>query len=174
MSLTEYQAFLKPKSVNRERLMRFKEANSTYPESVMATWEISLHHLEQTQPKTAWILQFLGFLDHSSIAEELLVATTETRPWAFDTDLPGRCLSLDLCGELRYLNEDVDFRLAIGTLTSLSLIKRSISQRTLYVHPLVHEWIRVRFNADPERQACLTFASTLIPYQTFPLELVAW
>lgn len=137
MTLVEYLDFLRPRGVDRERLMRFKEANPAYPESVMTTWEISLHHLQQSRPRTAWILQVLGFLDHSYIAEELLVATNETRPWVFNSTFQGRQLPPNLLDDLKYLNNDVGFRLAIGTLTSLSLIKRNASQRTLYVHPLV-------------------------------------
>jgi len=174
MTLVEYLDFLRPRGVDRERLMRFKEANPAYPESVMTTWEISLHHLQQSRPRTAWILQVLGFLDHSYIAEELLVATNETRPWVFNSTFQGRQLPPNLLDDLKYLNNDVGFRLAIGTLTSLSLIKRNASQRTLYVHPLVHEWIRVRLNSDPTKQAEFTIAAILILYQSFPLELVTW
>ena len=63
MTLREYLTYLKPRSIDRERLLRFKQANPTYPDSVMTTWEISLQYLERTQPRACWILQLLGFLD---------------------------------------------------------------------------------------------------------------
>ncbi|KAL2049341.1 hypothetical protein ABVK25_010351 [Lepraria finkii] len=50
MSLQEYLNYLKPRSVDRERLLRFKHTNPKYPDSVMTTWEISLDYLERTQP----------------------------------------------------------------------------------------------------------------------------
>lgn len=138
----------------------------------MTTWEISLGCLERTQPRASWILQLLGFLDHSNIAEELLTATTKRTDWAFDLKFEGRRLPPDLLAKLTYLEDDVGFRLAIGLLTSLSLICRNLDNRTLDVHPLVHEWIRVRLNPTPARQAEFTVAATLMLYQSFPLELV--
>ena len=75
---------------------------------------------------------------------------------------------------MQYLQDHVGFRVAIGTLISLSMIRRDSAGPTLHVYPLVHEWIRVRFNVEPEKQARLTICATLILYQSFPLELVAW
>ena len=172
MSLQEYLNYLKPRSVDRERLLRFKQTNPKYPDSVMTTWEISLDYLERMQPRASWILQLLGFLDHSYIAEELLTATTKRTSWAFNLEFEGRRLPRSLQTELAYLEDDVGFRLAIGVLTSLSLIRRKLETPTLYVHPLVHEWIRVRLNPTPARQAKFTIAAALILYQSFPLELV--
>ena len=63
MTFREYLTYLKPRSIDRERLLRFKQPNPTYPDSVMITWEISLQHLERTQPWAGWILQLLEFLD---------------------------------------------------------------------------------------------------------------
>ena len=172
MSLQEYLNYLKPRSVDRERLLRFKHTNPKYPDSVMTTWEISLDYLERTQPRASWILQLLGFLDHSYIAEELLTATTKRTSWAFNLEFEGRRLPRSLQTELAYLEDDVGFRLAIGVLTSLSLVRRNPETPTLYVHPLVHEWIRVRLNPTPARQAKFTIAAALVLYQSFPLELV--
>lgn len=174
MTLAEYLDLLKPRSTDRARLMGFKEANPAYPESVMTTWEISLHHLQKTQPSASQILQILGFLDHSYVAEDLLTATNKGRPWIFNVKSELRLPPSNFHGDLRYLVNNVDFRRSIGTLTSLSLIQRNPALKTLSVHPLVHEWIRVRLQANPETQARLTVAAILILYQSFPIEMVAW
>ena len=201
MTLREYLTYLKPRSVDRERLLRFKQANPTYPDSVMTTWEISLRYLERTQPRAGWMLQLLGFLDHSYISEELLTAATKRIPWMFDAALIGKKLPLKYQTQMAFLKDDVGFRVAIGTLVSLSLIQRHLSYlsylsdmsdmpdmpdipdmpdmpdlsgATLHVHPLVHEWIRVRLNPYPEQQAKFSVIASLILYQHLPTELFIW
>lgn len=175
MTFQEYLSFLKPRSEDRELLMRFKEANPKYPESVMTTWEISLRHLERTQPRASLIIQLLGFMDHSRVSESLLRAVTKGTTWRFAASYQERRLSAKLQEELIYLKDDVGFRLAIGALTSLSLVKRDTQDRSgpvLSVHPLVHEWIRVRLNSNPAQQAKFSVAATLVLYQTFPFEVI--
>lgn len=174
MTFQEYFGYLKPRSSDRERLMRFKQANPRYPESIMTTWEISLEFLGRTHPRACLILQILGFLDHSYIPEELLVGSTKARSLLFGPTFQAQQLPQYLRDTLSYLHEGVEFRVAIGALTSLSLIQRNVSGPTIYVHPLVHEWIRVRLNQSPMLQAELAVASALILYQSFPVELVLW
>lgn len=172
MTLREYQTYLRPRSKDRERLLRFKKANPTYPESVMTTWEISLRHLEREKPVAGWVLQLLGFLDHSDISEDLLTSVTQQIPWVFNTDLDGKRLRPKYQTQVASLKRDVHFRVAIGTLLSLSLIQRH--EFTLRVHPLVHEWIRVRLNPEPEKQASFSFVSALLLYQYLPSEILLW
>lgn len=174
MTLREYLTYLKPRSVDRERLLRFKQANPTYPDSVMTTWEISLRYLKRTQPRACWILQLLGFLDHSYISEKLLTAATKRIPWMFDAALIGKKLPVKHQTQMAFLKDDVGFRVAIGTLVSLSLIQRHLSGTTLHVHPLVHEWIRVRLNPYPKKQAEFTVVAALVLYQYLPSEMVIW
>ena len=172
MTFREYLTYLKPRSIDRERLLRFKQANPTYPDSVMTTWEISLQYLERTQPRAGWILQLLGFLDPPYISETLLTRVTETIPWSFDKTLAGKQLPFKYRTLVAFLKNDVGFRVAIGTLVSLSLIQRHLSGPTLHVHPLVHEWTRVRLNSNPEMQANLTIVAALVLYQYLPSEVV--
>ena len=174
MTLREYQTYLKPRSVDRERLLRFKQANPTYPDSVMTTWELSLHYLERNHPRAGWILQLLGFLDHSYISEELLVTATKRIPWIFDTNLDGKQVRPKYQTHVAFLKDDVEFRAAIGTLVSLSLIQRHMAGATLHVHPLVHEWIRVRLNPEPEKQARFTIVGALLLFQYLPAEMLVW
>ena len=172
MTLREYQTYLKPRSVDRELLLRFKKANPTYPETVMTTWEIYLRCIERDQPVAGRVLQLLGFLDHSDISETLLTSVTEQMPWIFDTNLDGKRLRPMYQTQVAFLKRDVHFRVAIGTLLSLSLIQRHVS--TLRVHPLEHEWIRVRLNPEPEEQANFSIVSALLLYQYLPSEIFVW
>ena len=171
MSLQEYFRYLQPRSEDRERLLRFKQINPDYPDSVMTTWEISLEYLNQTRPQASQILQLLGFLNNE-VSEKLLVDTTRSIPWAFHPDFGERRLPEDVYFELQYLRDDVGFRIAIGSLTALSLVQRNLGRGTLTVHPLVHEWIRVRLNPTPDRQTDLTTSACRILLHNFPLELV--
>ena len=174
MAFQEYLEYLEPRSVNRELLLRFKQANPLYPESVMTTWEISLEYLERTQPRACKILRILGFLNQDHIAEDLLTMTTREIAWLYESPSSPKRLPEPFRTDMQYLGDDVGFRVAIGTLVSFSLIRRDPAGPTLQVHPLVHEWIRVRLNTEPGQQARLTICATLILYQSFPLELVAW
>ena len=172
MTLHEYLTYLKPRSADRERLLRFKQANPTYPDSVMTTWEISLQSLERKEPRASTILQLLGFLDHSFISEELLTAVTKRIPWMFDATLVGKQLPSKYQTQIALLEDGVGFRIAIGTLVSLSLLQRHLTGPTLHVHPLVHEWTRVRLNPYPEQQARFTIMASIILYQYLPSEMI--
>lgn len=175
MTAKEYLDYLKPRSLDRERLLRFKQARPDYPESVMTTWEISLDFLYKVNPRASWILQFLGFLDNSSISEDLLLSTLSARLCTIKHDYKfefGICqLPESAQIKLANLRSDVGFREAIGRLTSLSLIQRNATTRNLSVHPLVHEWIRVRLNTRPKVQADWTVTAVLVLFQTFPSDM---
>ena len=175
MTFQEYLGFLKPRSRDRELLMRFKESNSSYADSVMTTWEISLRYIEDTNHRASWILQLLGFLNHSLIPESLLTSATETTPWKFASTVYERQLPVRFKSDMDHLRDDLGFRVAIGTLTSLSLIERKLDTtfgRVLIIHPLVHEWIRVRLNSEPVQQANYTITASLVLYQTLPMEII--
>ncbi|MCJ1420142.1 hypothetical protein MMC32_006499 [Xylographa parallela] len=175
MTFQEYLGFLKPRSRDRELLMRFKQANSSYAESVMTTWEISLRYLESTDSRASWILQLLGFLDHSLIPEDFLTGATKSTLWTFASTSYERQLPVRFLSDIAHLKDDLGFRVAIGTLTSLSLVERKLDStlgRVLNLHPLVHEWIRVRLNTDPIQQATYTIAASLVLYQTLPMEII--
>ena len=73
---------------------------------------------------------------------------------------------------MAFLKNDVGFRVAIGTLVSLLLIQRHLSGPSLHVHPLVHEWTRVRLKSNPEMQANYTILAALILYHCLTSEAV--
>ena len=176
LTFSEYFEYLQPRSQNRESLMRFKELLPKYPDSVMTTWEISLKHLEQHHPRASRTLQILGFMSHSEIPEILLRETTKAIPWRFGSYSGLKSLSSEQISDLDYLTDDVHLRRAIGKLISLSMIQRATESShgpLLSLHPLVHEWIRVRLNRTPDLQAKLTVDAVRILYHNFPIEAVA-
>ena len=176
LTFSEYFEYLQPRSQNRESLMRFKELLPKYPDSVMTTWEISLKHLEQHHPRASRTLQILGFMSHSEIPEILLRETTKAIPWRFGSYSGLKSLSSAQISDLEYLTDDVHLRRAIGKLISLSMIQRATESSygpLLSLHPLVHEWIRVRLNRTPHLQAKLTVDAIRILYHNFPVEAVA-
>ena len=175
ITFQEYFGFLRPRSQDRELLMRFKEANPSYAESVVTTWEVSLRYLESRHALASWILQLLGFLNHSFISEDLLTGASKLTSWTFASTRYDRQLPVRFLSGMDYLKDDVGFRVAIGTLTSLSLIERSLNSkfgRVLSCHPLVHEWIRIRLNPAPVQQATYAITASLIMYQTLPMEMI--
>ena len=97
---------------------------------------------------------------------------TEKIPWSFDENLAGKQLPFKYRTLVAFLKDDVGFRVAIGTLVSLSLIQRHLSGPTLHVHPLVHEWTRVRLNSNPGMQASFTIVAALVLYHYLPSEVV--
>lgn len=174
LRFSEYLKYLTPRSEDRELLMRFKEVNPKYPESIMTTWEISLPHIEATHPRASKILQLLGFLGHTGISEILLKTATKAKPWGFAKAIEYRELSPEWLSNLSYLEDNAGFRLSIGVLVSLSLVSRDMSHSVpeLSVHPLVHEWIRVRLNSMPHQQARFSISAAMVLYQSFPISLV--
>lgn len=170
MKLSEYLDLLKPRSLDREQLLRFKEANPEYPASIMTTWEISLSFLERTNPEAKMLLELLGFLSPFKIHESMLHAAVQSSAWSFGTFRGLRDLSQPQKEQLSFLKKGVSFRNAIGKLVSLSLIDRDpegdgFTGPVLSVHPLVHEWIRTRLNSNPQERARLAWLAGLVIYQ---------
>lgn len=175
MTLAEYLKFLTPRSEDREMLLRFKEANPAYPESIMTTWELSFRHIEENHPRAKAILELLGFLHHSNIEEELLTFVTKPSVYEYGESSLTILPHLAVASELSYLRDNAGFRLSIGVLVAFSLISRTVKEDKggiLDVHPLVHEWIRIRLGSAPERQAKLSTAATLVLGHSFPFDML--
>jgi hypothetical protein len=170
-SFSEYLGYLRDTG-DRELLFRFKEVNPTYPESIMTTWEISFNYLAKKHPRASELLQILGFFHHSKISEKLLLNAMVKRQWEF-TFLPqSLSLESERLPEMRCLTPNAGFRIAVGVLCAFSLVKRGFTEHELIIHPLVHEWIRLRLNGNRAMQARLSLCAALTIYQTFPFELV--
>ena len=176
LTFAEYYEYLQPRSENRELLMRFKEVLPKYPGSVMTTWEITLHHLERDYHRASKILQLLGYMSHSEIPETVLREATKQIPFCFGNYKGLKSLAMNGITDLGFLADNIELRQAIGKLISLSMIQRSTKSAygpLLSLHPLVHEWVRIRSNRDPQLQARLAINAAFILYHSFPIEAVA-
>jgi hypothetical protein len=175
MTFQEYANYLKPRSEDRELLLSFKEANPKYPESIMTTWEISMRSLEADRPQASLILTLLGFFSHSLISENVLRSATATSSWTFASYPKERTLDQNEKCCLDYLTDGARFRVSVGILVSLSLVTRSLDYHfgpALSVHPLVHEWIRLRLKSNPQYQARLAHDAAMVLYHAFPFEVL--
>jgi hypothetical protein len=175
LTFSEYTEYLKPRSEDRELLLRFKEANPKYPESIMTTWEISMRFLKAKHRQASLILELLGFLHNVKISEKILRFATATSTWSLASSSVEKALDKSRKECLVHLNDGVSFRIAIGVLVSLSLVTRTLFGSigpALEVHPLVHEWIRLRLNDDRSYQASLAHDAGMVLYQAFPFEVL--
>lgn len=160
----DYLRFLQDKAA-RPELLSFSSDYENYNKTVMTTWEVSHSNLAD-DPKTsraADLLDFLGFLDPAGVPEEFLHSALKT-----EYGVLGQS-NAESTKSLIFLRDDLDFRLYVDTLVSLSLVTRNTDYRDagfLKLHPLVHEWIRVRLGHGESGRAThiylLGFASALV------------
>ena len=171
ISGSEYIRYLRDEA-ERPTLLSFSASYENYNETVMTTWEVSYQSLFD-DPKTvnaARLLCLLGFLDLGGVSESHLHSAHESRDGV---------LRAELLNNAGYLKDTLDFRLSVDTLGALSLVQKLESRRyheyhgwqddILALHPLVHEWIRVRLLRDGNgkrlRDEMVAFSSALALHQ---------
>lgn len=171
ISGTEYIRYLRDEA-ERPTLLSFSALYDNYNKTVMTTWEVSYQSLLD-DPRTvnaARLLCLLGFLDLSGVSASYLHSAHESR---------DGLLNEDLLKNAYYLKDNLDFRLSVDTLIALSLVQRSLREPELgygflpkdiiSLHPLVHEWIRVRLLRDENgktiRDGMVAFCCALALHQ---------
>jgi hypothetical protein len=164
----EYLELLTARREDREVLLRFKEAKPEYPDSVMTTWDISLDYVKTKRPGAAVLLQLLGFLAHSEIPAKSFIEATEEAFWSFGICRGTRQLNPEQRKDLDFLSNRAEFNAHVGFLVSLSLISKDSTNR-IFVHPLVHEWIRARLRPYPKDEARFARICISVVYQAYPL-----
>ncbi|KAF8857571.1 hypothetical protein BDZ45DRAFT_744234 [Acephala macrosclerotiorum] len=130
------------------------DSSKDYQYSVFTTWEISIRQIELMPgecPKLALeLLRTFSFLNFSDIQESMFERTRE------GYQLEQRIFQDSVLAQVMPSGWDVIiWRKALGVLFAFSLITVEPSNR-LSIHPLVHEWSRVRMTADQQRQAWKT------------------
>src|SRR2546421_12589316 len=136
---------------------------ATYYESVMTNWDISFVRLGTNAVK---IITLFGFLGRNQISIPFLEhALNDSRFWGGEG-------VLQISGRLKkffaFLNIPDDVYESIGVLDSLSLVTRDASQRQIYVHPMIHEYIHLRMPTD-EAVDWLVNVVALLSHQLPPL-----
>ena len=164
ISGTEYLKYLKDEA-ERPALLSFSTDYENYNKTVMTTWEMSYESLTN-DPKNvdaSQLLCLLGFLNPAGVSFQYLHSAHENRDGLLRADLR---LSTD------YLKDSLSFKLSVDTLVALSLVQRKRipdDSDILTLHPLVHEWVRVRLDRVHDgyilRDKMLTLSSALAVHQ---------
>lgn len=103
-----------------------------HPESIAATWSLSLEKIARTHPAAAELLRLCAFLHPDAIAEEML-----------------REGCYELTPHLHLLATDpFELDAAIGTLTKFSLVRRNPEGRFLSLHRLVQTVLREQMDEE--------------------------
>ena len=134
--------FLKDEN-ERLTLLSFSTNFGNYSKTVSTTWEVSYQSLlrDVTTAKAARLLSILGFLEPAGVSETELHSAHETKH--------GR-IREKLVQHVDVLKNDLDFKRSVDTLIAMSLVEKAPKYHSgerqffLSVHPLVHEWTRVR------------------------------
>ncbi|MEU5310738.1 FxSxx-COOH system tetratricopeptide repeat protein [Streptomyces sp. NPDC021562] len=112
---------------------------SDYPETVAATWNISIERLKERSPASVRLLQLCAFLAAEPISSKLL----------YDSD--------EMLGALRPFDAALTESLLIGQLVreigQLALAKVDQISRSIQVHRLVQAVIRSQMTEDDRRRA---------------------
>lgn len=145
ISGNKYVQYLEDQA-KRAKLLGFPSMYENYNKTVMTTWEVSYETL-QKDPRTgsaAQLLCLLGFLDPAGVPVGYLDVTNKPEQGSLRADL--------LRGN-DFLNDDLNFEISVDTLIALCLVHKSEKRswpdeqtEILSLHPLVHEWVRIRLS----------------------------
>lgn len=141
ISCTDYMQYLKDEN-ERPALLSFSTNYENYSKTVSTTWEVSYQSLlrNSTTVNAARLLCILGFLNPAGVSEANL-------HYAYG-DEHGR-IREELLEYANILRDNLDFKRSVDTLVALALVQRT-RHGFMNVHPLVHEWIRVRLRCQPD------------------------
>ncbi|KAL2867769.1 uncharacterized protein BJX67DRAFT_77366 [Aspergillus lucknowensis] len=119
-----------------------------YKHSAFTTWEMSFKRLEVLSPKSASLLQVLGFLNNWDICDLLY----KSRNTGEEPTVPA---FLRDNNEWNLQADGFSFHEAFSVLLKLCLVKRDENipeLRTYNIHPVVHVWIRERLDSPRRAQ----------------------
>ncbi|KAL5603699.1 hypothetical protein FOVSG1_006449 [Fusarium oxysporum f. sp. vasinfectum] len=168
-------------------LLRFGHHFS--PASVMSTFEVSFNRLLSEDPRAAALLQILGFLHPHGVAEHIVASAFVNMPQRFGR-FDVAIAPPDFLLEQLSLNKaetpeasrirSVQYRQAVANLKSISLLTQDDDSnillagprfRRLRLHPVIHQWIRARLNAEKREHANPLICASLVLLHYLPLTL---
>jgi tetratricopeptide (TPR) repeat protein len=195
LAITQAGAFVKRKfcslkeyperfQQHRRTLLEFfpRQAQSTY-QNVYATFDVSARFLaesgQQKHLRALQLLKILGFMHFNQVSESIFTRAAKhiSKVLAANRDgesfaqlyswhmerVPSAILPKAILGGL----DTFVFCEARDTLASLSLVKISGAEHEMFMHPLVHAWVRDRMQDSPaalraewERAAVILALST--------------
>jgi len=111
-----------------------------YPNSVFLTWKLSFDQILLQEPQAANLLSLIAMLDPKRIPESLLRS---------------------------FVEKEVEFRMAIGTLDGFALITQHIGGEAFTIHPLVQAsvcyWLRLKEEKESYESEALQLLSEKFP-----------
>ncbi|CZR53779.1 uncharacterized protein PAC_03660 [Phialocephala subalpina] len=146
-------------------------SDKDYHYSVFTTWDISVRQIELMpgdHPKLALdLLRTFSFMNFSDIQESMFERARQLDDYPFDTGILRGSILVQVMPSGW---DPIIWRKALAVLFAFSLITVEPSNR-LSMHPLVHEWSRVRMTPDEQVQAWKT--ATVILAMSAPIGLTA-
>ncbi|KAI9874435.1 MAG: hypothetical protein M1830_009753, partial [Pleopsidium flavum] len=137
------------------RLMLETPALTEYENgSIMSTWEISFEAVKIQNENAAALFLLCTFLDPSDLFFDLF-AHSDRKTDQNSTDEPVPLWLLDLS------KDEMSFYNAIKPLRAFSFFRENEGHTSYSIHPLVHEWGRLRLQNN-EAEQMLTCAVSLI------------
>ncbi len=145
---------------HRMELLKYKPKRSlmSHEHTVLTTWEISYTYIEKHSPIAARLLNLFAFFDNAHIPLDVLKKGCRIqRRWGpggslVEVGLEESTVTPWLVS-LFYAKgffDEYEYEAQIQELRSFSLVQQNPRTRSLSIHPLVHEWSRLRLGKDDQ------------------------
>jgi len=142
ISLAQYIA-----KVDAEPEQSFQQSSvdpDQYSASVAKTWELSISFIDDKFPVAGQLFRLLSFFDNEAVAENFvgygLFRTAKPGDSAFPN--PPEILK----SKLQEFEDLEHYTRALDALDALSLARRNAAGKAVWVHELVHQWMRFRMS----------------------------
>jgi len=157
-----YPQYLRLYNDRRKKVLEYKPKRSllSHEHTVLTTWEISYTYIEKRSPIAVRLLNLFSFFDNTHISLDVMNKGCRTKKrWG-----PGGSLIEVRLEEstvppwlttLFYTDgafDEYEYEAQVQELRSCSLVQQNPHTRSLYIHPLVHEWSRLRLSKDYQRR----------------------
>jgi hypothetical protein len=143
ISLDEYIARIDAQP--DQRLQQSSVDADQYSASVAKTWELSVSFIDSKFPVAGQLFRLLAFFDNESMSESFISTGLFRHAQPGDSLRPRFSDPPEKVKEkLRDLDDEEHYRSALDALDALSLARRNAEGKTIWVHELVHQWMRFR------------------------------
>jgi len=131
-----------------QRLQQSSVDADQYSASVAKTWELSIRFIDDKFPVAGQLFRLLAFFDNETFSEKVIRTGLFRRAKPGDAD---RTLMFpdppEMVGDkFITLEDEQDFGKALDALDALSLARRNAAGKMVWVHELVHQWVRFRMD----------------------------
>jgi hypothetical protein len=130
------------------------------PASILSTWELSFRHLENRYPDAAKLLTLMSFLERTNVTVDVIRRGASTYKRLNYEGIPENVHPsttgvsqwlIDLVDGISPRGQIMKINFLMNRLMDFSLVcfasdteKQSITSQRFWIHPLVHDWARIR------------------------------